>query len=285
MKKALVVGGNSGIGLSIIKNLLDNYDHIYIVGKNAICAEALPDNLRREFEDKTSFFELNFVNDDFSIFENITDIDTLIITAGFGRVALFEDLTEAEVKNLMTVDFNAIVRIIKKYYNMIKSEKAFYTAVMGSIAGHISSPYFSVYGAAKSGLCRFIENINIELQAAGCNNRILDVSPGSLKGTAFNGGNNNLSLVDDIAVEVINRMYAREELYIPQYDDVYKNVLERYRLEPSKFGQESYYYKKESGRGSQEGRRSREGRRSQKSGRSEESRRSRRESRSDEKRK
>lgn len=248
MKKALVVGGNSGIGLSICKNLLDKYEHIYIVGKTSICAEALPDNLRREFEDKTSFFALNFVNDDFTIFDNISDIDTLIITAGFGRVALFEDLTEAEVKNIMNVDFNAIVRIIKKYYYMIKGEKTFYTAVMGSIAGHISSPYFSVYGAAKSGLCRFIENINIELQAAGCINRILDVSPGSLNGTAFNGGDNNLSLVDDVAIEVINRMYAREILYIPQYDDIYKNVLERYRLEPSKFGQESYCYKKESGR-------------------------------------
>ena len=248
MKKALVVGGNSGIGLSICKNLLDKYEHIYIVGKTSICAEALPDNLRREFEDKTSFFALNFVNDDFTIFDNISDIDTLIITAGFGRVALFEDLTEAEVKNIMNVDFNAIVRIIKKYYYMIKGEKTFYTAVMGSIAGHISSPYFSVYGAAKSGLCRFIENINIELQAAGCINRILDVSPGSLNGTAFNGGDNNLSLVDDVAIEVINRMYAREILYIPQYDDIYKKVLERYRLEPSKFGQESYCYKKESGR-------------------------------------
>jgi len=248
MKKALVVGGNSGIGLSICKHLLDKYDHIYIVGKTAICVQALSDNLRREFEDKTSFYELNFVNDDFTIFENITDIDTLIITAGFGRVALFEDLTEAEVKNLMNVDFNAIVRIVKKYYNMIKSEKTFYTAIMGSIAGHVSSPYFSVYGAAKSGLCRFIENINIELQASGCNNRILDVSPGSLKGTAFNGGENNLSLVDDIAVEVISKMYAQDTLYIPQYDDVYKNVIERYQINASKFGEDSYRYKEESGR-------------------------------------
>lgn len=249
MKKALIVGGNSGIGLSICKNLLHSYDHLYIVGKDSISAYALPDNLRRDFEEKTSFYKVNFINDDFSVFDNINDdIDTLVITAGFGRVALFEDLTESEIKNLMNVNFNAIVRIIKKYYHKIKSENDFYTVIMGSIAGHISSPYFSVYGAAKSGLCRFIENINIELKASGCKNRILDVSPGSLKGTAFNGGENNLSLVDDITNEIIEKMYQRETLFVPQYQEMYKDVIDRYQDDPIKFGDDSYQYKKKSGR-------------------------------------
>ena len=35
--------------------------------------------------------------------------------------------------------------------------------VMGSIAGLVSSPMFSVYAATKAALCRFIESINIEL--------------------------------------------------------------------------------------------------------------------------
>lgn len=248
MKKALIVGGNSGIGLSICKNMLSRYDHLYIVGKEEVCVQALPDNFRREFEEKTSFYKVNFANDDLSVFDGITDIEALVITAGFGRVSLFEDLTEAEIKNLMNVNFNSIVRIIKKYYHRIKSDRPFYTAVMGSVAGHVSSPYFSVYGAAKAGLCRFIENINIELKAAGYQNRILDVSPGALKGTAFNGGENDLSLVDDLACRLIEKMYARETLYIPQYDEVYKHVIERYQTDPEGFGDDSYRYKKESGR-------------------------------------
>ncbi|MBR2478834.1 MAG: SDR family NAD(P)-dependent oxidoreductase [Clostridia bacterium] len=248
MKKALIVGGNSGIGLSICKNMLSRYDHLYIVGKEEVCVQALPDNFRREFEEKTSFYKVNFANDDLSVFDGITDIEALVITAGFGRVSLFEDLTEAEIKNLMNVNFNSIVRIIKKYYHRIKSDRPFYTAVMGSVAGHVSSPYFSVYGAAKAGLCRFIENINIELKAAGYQNRILDVSPGALKGTAFNGGENDLSLVDDLACRLIKKMYARETLYIPQYDEVYKHVIERYQTDPEGFGDDSYRYKKESGR-------------------------------------
>lgn len=248
MKKALIVGGNSGIGLSISKNLLHTYDHIYIVGKDQVSVQALPESIREEFLKKTTFYKLNFINENFSVFDQIVDIDTLIITAGFGRVALFEDLTEAEIKNLMNVDFNAIIRIVKKYYHKIKNEKPFYTAIMGSIAGHISSPYFSVYGAAKSGLCRFIENINIELKASGVRNRILDVSPGALKGTAFNGGENDLSLVDDIACKIIDKMLAQETLFIPQYEEIYKDVLIRYQTDPGNFGDDSYRYKKENGR-------------------------------------
>ena len=41
----------------------------------------------------------------------------------------------------------------------------------------------------------FIESVNIELEKAGTDNRILNVSPGSLKGTRFNGQENNISLL------------------------------------------------------------------------------------------
>lgn len=248
MKKALVVGGNSGIGLSIAQNMLHTYDHVYIVGKDAPALDALTAETKPLFAEKTSFVKLNLINEDFSVFDQMTDIDTLVITAGFGRVALFEELTEAEVDHLLTVNFQSIIRIIQKYYAHIKSHTPFYVAVMGSISGHVSSPFFSVYGAAKAGLCHFIENINIELQAAGYANRILDVSPGALKGTAFGGGTNDLSMVDEISREVIRRMLARETVYIPRYEETYRGVIERYQKDPFAFGMQSYQYKAQSGR-------------------------------------
>ena len=74
MKKALIIGGNSGIGLSMCKNLLCKYSHIYIIGKDDICYAALPDDLRRDFEEKVSLIKMNFINDDFSVFDDIVDI-------------------------------------------------------------------------------------------------------------------------------------------------------------------------------------------------------------------
>lgn len=248
MRKALVVGGNSGLGLSLACNLLTDCDHVYIVGKDKPDTNEIPDRFINEFSQKTSFLKTNLINGNISFVHEINDIDTLIITAGFGRVAPLEQLTDAEIVNLMKVNCESAIRVIKAYYSRIKSEERFYTAVIGSIAGHVSSPLFSVYGAAKSALCRFVENVNVELDASGIENRILDVSPGSLKGTGFNGLKNNIELVDEISLEILTRMKRGDRLYIPAYDETYSSVLERYNENPKKFGIDSYRYKVESGR-------------------------------------
>ena len=48
----------------------------------------------------------------------------------------------------------------------------FYCGVMVSIAGFMSSPFFSLYGATKAALKVFIESVNVELEKAGSPNRI-----------------------------------------------------------------------------------------------------------------
>lgn len=249
MKKAAVIGGNSGIGLAITIQLLKNgYDHVYIAGKDQPNYNEIPAEAQMLLQTKSSFDRINLVNQEYGFLESYDDIDTLIITVGFGRVNWFENLAEAEIANLIKCDFASQVQIIKHFYDKLCDNKDFYCAVMGSIAGHVASPLFSVYGAAKAGLCSFIENINIELAHKGCTNRILDVSPGSLKGTNFNGTGNDLSLTIGVAQDILEHMYARDIVYIPQYEEVYKDVIQRYHADTQKFGLESCAYKLNSGR-------------------------------------
>ena len=248
MSKALVVGGNSGIGLALVNKLLkEKYDHIYIIGKDEPDINAIKE-LKKDFSEKTSFYKFNLISDNFDILNNFNDIDTLIITAGFGRVSLLENLTEREISNLLKVNFDSCVKIIKHYYDYIKSNKTFYTAIMVSIAGRIVSPFFSVYGATKAGLRYFIENINCELKEGGIKNRVLEVSPGSLSGTNFNGQGNDLSKLESITQEIFNKMIDRQTLYIPNYEQTYEEVIQRYNTNPERFGEDSYKYKLASGR-------------------------------------
>lgn len=244
VKKAVVVGGSNGIGLAIARDLINKKYHVYILD---ICK---PD-LSFISEEQYSYVYCDLLDFDEKIFEPLVgdkDVDTLMITAGFGRVAEFDYLHVAEIEKLLRVNTVAGIKIIRLFYNKIKSSFPFFCGIMGSIAGLVSSPMFSVYAASKAAICRFVESVNIELEMSGYANRILNVSPGSIKGTKFNGGNNDLKLIQDLANCIVRSMMSSEELFIPDYENTYKAVLERYRNNPHEFGLSSYQYKLDSGR-------------------------------------
>ena len=242
MRRALVVGGANGIGLAIATLLAQEkeYDKVYIVDRAPIA----PEYMCNKFEHIA--FDLR--NDDYSLFDRFSDIDTLMITAGFGRLAHFTDIDEKHIVDSFSVNTTAVIRIIHHFYDRLLAHDNFYCGIMGSIAGFISSPLFSVYGASKAALKIFIESVNIELEMAGSLNRILNVAPGTIKGTAFYNGDNDLSLTTVLAKEIIAHLEARSDLYIPLYDEIYREVLERYHDDFRAEGRHSYIYKIESGR-------------------------------------
>ena len=114
---------------------------------------------------------------------------------------------------------------------------------MTSISGRIASPLFSIYSATKSALFRGIEAINAELAMTGSSNRILEISPGSIKGTSFNGGTTDVDKITGLASSIISAMKNHDEVLIPEYDTIYHNVIERYTNNPHQFSAESYTYK------------------------------------------
>ncbi|MBQ8484711.1 MAG: SDR family oxidoreductase [Bacteroidaceae bacterium] len=242
MKRVLVVGGANGIGLSIAKVLTtkDEIEKVYIVDKAELANEYV--------EDKIESYQFDLTSDDYSIFERFNDINGLIITAGFGRLSLFEDIDERMIPLYFNVNTVAVIRVIKHFYDKMLQNEDFYCGVMVSIAGFMSSPFFSLYGASKAALKIFIESVNVELEKAGTSNRILNVSPGSIKGTSFNQGKTDLSITKSLAEQIIAHVENKDDLFIPQYEEVFKHVLARYHEDFRKEGLHSYEYKVNSGR-------------------------------------
>lgn len=239
MKRALVVGGANGIGLGIATELAKRADveKIYIVDK----APLLEEYINEKFE----VYQFDLTQEDYSIFNNYQDIDTLMITAGFGHLRLFKDLDDSMIPLSFNVNTIPVMRIIKRFYHKLESQQDFYCGVMVSIAGFMSSPFFSVYAATKAALKIFIESVNVELLKAGCTNQILNVSPGSLKGTSFSNAKTDLSVIAPMAKAIIAEMEKKNDLFIPQYEEVFKNVLQRYQDDFRKEGAHSYDYKLE----------------------------------------
>ena len=236
--KALVVGGSSGIGLSIVLNLVgrDVCDQVYVLDKAAFPEQYWTEKVRMIVGDLTK--------GDYSYLEGIDDIDALYITAGFGHLKFFQELSEDYISDSFLVNAVSPIQIIRHYYDRLLAQKSFTCAVMVSIAGRLSSPLFSVYSATKAALSKFIEAVNVELDVQGSKNRILEVSPGSLKGTGFTGGVSQPELTAALAEEIILRAEKHEELFIPQFEEVFRGVIARYEADAHKFGVDSYWYKK-----------------------------------------
>lgn len=244
MKKAVVIGGSNGIGLAISKKLIDRGFFIEICDRSGPEEGILPaDSFHHNYCDLLDFNEglLTSLASD-------QDVEVLMVTAGIGRVADFQAHHIAEIEKMLTVDTVSTLKIFRIFYDRILSSTPFYAGVMGSISGWLSTPGASVYAAAKAGVVRFVESVNIELEVAGTENRILDVSPASFKGSRFYGGKNDLSITGPLADEILNHLFVRDTRFIPQYEETFRDVLERYHADPHEYGLYSYQYKKDSGR-------------------------------------
>lgn len=241
MNNALVVGGTSGLGLSIALGLLARgYDAVYVVGRNPPDTGALDGGQKQ-----LKHIPMDLTQTDAQALSSLPDVRTLVYCAGFGRVAEFGQLGHSEIQDLVTVNQVAFFLVVKRYYEKMRSSQRFECCVISSIAGSLSSPLFSVYAASKAAVNSFVESLNTELQKSGTPNRILNVMPGKILGTKFHGAKTDLGSLTGITEEIITRMMQQETKWIPDYAETYKAVLKRYHDDPEKFGLESYDYKME----------------------------------------
>ncbi len=240
IKRILVVGGANGIGLAIAHELAlrESTEKVYIVDKSPL------EECNAHTKIESYLFDLT--NEDYSFFDRFTDINALMITAGFGRLSLFKDIEEQHIIDSFNVNTIPTLRLIKRFYPRLESNNDFYCGVMDSIAGWMTSPFLSVYGATKAALKIFIESVNVELIKSGSPNVILNVSPGYIKGTRFYSGQNNLEELHDITTEILQHLEAKDDVYIPKYEEVYKDVLSRYHEDFRREGLHSYDYKNKS---------------------------------------
>ena len=75
-------------------------------------------------------------------------------------------------------------------------------------------------------------------------NQILEVSPGHIDGTSFSGGETDLDKLADLSKEILNNLEEKNDLFIPDYEKVYREVLRRSQEDFRAEGEKSYEYKK-----------------------------------------
>lgn len=237
---AALVVGSGGVGSHIIKTIRRRFPNklIYVADK------AMPADFNNS-DINLSFIEIDLAKDNIDKLVGL-NIDTLIFSAGIGRLSTFETFTDCEINKNFSINCLPAIKLVRAYYSLLKKKSDFYCAIITSIAGMIASPLYSIYSATKGALVRFIEAVNAELTYVGTKNRILNIAPGYIGGTGFHGGNRTeeqekeLSL---LAEKFVNDMLDKKEVCIPKYDEVYARVLNAYHSNPSAFALDSLNYK------------------------------------------
>jgi len=174
-KVALVIGGNSGIGLAAAEGLAAEGAHVFITGRSektlaeaeAVvpgssafrCDIADPDTLRPALD---------------AIRDRRGRIDVLVVNAGIGLFAPLRDVTPAIWDEVHGVNLRGCFFAIQKALPLMG--KGGSIVVTGSIGAVLAIPGNTVYAAAKAGLRALVRIIAVELVGEGI--RVNMVSPG-----------------------------------------------------------------------------------------------------------
>lgn len=176
-KKALVTGGNSGIGYATAKELKAQGAEVIITGRRADALKQAAEEL-----DVTGIVadqgQLSAIeNLAAKVSEDFDKIDILFINAGVLEMAMIEAATEANYDNMMNVNFKGAFFTLSRFIPILNDGAS--VVFLSSNTASMTGPSGSIYSASKAALNSLTKNAAIELAPRKI--RVNAISPGPIK--------------------------------------------------------------------------------------------------------
>jgi len=174
-KVALVIGGNSGIGLAAAQGLAGEGAQVIVTGRDAgtlASAEHTIAGLKAYQADIADPDSLDPVIQ--AIRARHGRIDVLLVNAGIGTFAAARDVTPALWDQVHSVNLRGAFFAVQKALPLIGRGGAI--VITGSIGGVLGIPGNVVYAASKAGLRAVARTLAAELVGEGI--RVNMISPG-----------------------------------------------------------------------------------------------------------
>ena len=165
-----VTGASQGLGLTLVKKLLENG---YRVAASSRDAHSLSQAVG--VIDKDRFLPLavdlnNLDCIDESIQQTLATfgrIDVVVNNAGYGMAGTLEDTAEQDIRNIFNVNLLATIDVVKSVLPVMRSQRSGYIINIGSVAGFVGAPGWSVYSATKAAVAAFSEVIALDVKEFG----------------------------------------------------------------------------------------------------------------------
>ena len=174
-----ITGASRGLGLSLVKRLLDKG---YRVAATSRDVQTL--NQATGLIDKERFLPLavDLHNPD-SIDESIQQtlaafgqIDVVVNNAGYGMTGTVEEIGEQDIRNIFDINVLATIDVVKSVLPVMRRQKSGYILNIGSVAGFVGAPGWSVYSATKAAVAAFSEVIALDTKEFGIKITVVEPS-------------------------------------------------------------------------------------------------------------
>src|SRR5450432_1141516 len=165
-----VTGASKGLGLTLVKKLLENGYRV-AAGSRDVHTMSRAVGLI----DKDRFLPLVVdLNNPDSIDESIQQtldafgrIDVVVNNAGYGMTGTIEETAEQDIRNIFNINVMATVEVVKRVLPAMRNQKSGYIINIGSVAGFVGAPGWSVYSATKAAVAAFSEVIALDVKEFG----------------------------------------------------------------------------------------------------------------------
>ncbi|WP_347053341.1 SDR family NAD(P)-dependent oxidoreductase [Flavobacterium olei] len=179
-KKAIVTGGNSGLGFATAKKLCDNGITTYIIGRSKDKTE----EACKEIGENAIpvIFDLNNLEDIPSMIESITKngtIDILVNNAGINMKKEVTDVTDSDFLSIIHTNLLSVFAVSREVIKNMKANGGGSIVNISSMASQYGIPKVIAYSASKGAIESMTRAMATELAPAGI--RVNCIAPGFIK--------------------------------------------------------------------------------------------------------
>ena len=165
-----VTGASQGLGLALVKKLLDNGYRVAATSRDARTLSRAVGLI-----DRGRFLALAVdLNNPDCIDESLQQtlaafgrIDVVVNNAGYGMDGTVEETSESEIRDIFNVNVFATINVVKSVLPVMRGQRSGYIINIGSVAGFAGAPGWSVYSATKAAVAAFSEVIALDVKEFG----------------------------------------------------------------------------------------------------------------------
>jgi short-subunit dehydrogenase len=179
LKVWYVTGASQGLGLVLVKKLLENGYRVAATSRDAHTLSQAVGLI-----DKNRFLPLAVnLNDQDSIDDSIQQtlaafgpIDVVVNNAGYGMAGTVEEIAEQDIRNIFSVNVLATINVVKSVLPIMRKQRSGYIINIGSVAGFAGSAGWAVYAATKAAVAAFSEVLALDVKEFGIKVTVVEPS-------------------------------------------------------------------------------------------------------------